>query len=191
MKPLLRMIVACAVLGGVPLLAMADEAGATPPGASSRGWSFGAGLGVVEYREPELHSTEPDFIYLQAGWRFNRHFMIATRIGTDAPGSGDSLAFSPPLPVRIRQLYGLYARGAVPVGSHCELYGLAGYTGIHWESDVDIAALHGPAGSLSYATGFSWNASPRFSVDLELMPELVSGAGWRSDALSIGIRWHY
>jgi hypothetical protein len=185
------MIVACTALGGVPLWALADEAGLSSPGASSRGWSFGAGLGVVEYREPDLHSTEPDFIYLQAGWRFNSHLMVAARLGTDAPGSGDSLSFSAPLPVRIRRLYGIYARGAVPILSHCELYGLAGYASVHWESDVDIAALHGSTGSASYAMGFSWNASPGFSVDLELMPELARGAGWHSDALAIGIRWHY
>jgi hypothetical protein len=188
MKPLLRMIVACAVLGGVPLLAMADAADVTPPGATLRGWSIGAGLGVIEYREPGLSSTEPDFLYLQAGWRVNRYFMVEARLGTDAPGSGDSLAFSPPVPLRVQQLYGVYARADMPIGARCELFGLLGYTSIHWQSDVAIAALHGPTTTRSYATGLSWNFN-RFSLDLELMPELVSGALWHSDALALGIRW--
>ncbi len=189
MKPLLCIVLACAALSGVPLAAMADGASTNPQQPSARGWLLGTGLGVIEYREAGLSSTEPDYLYLQGGWRFNRHFMLEARLGTDAPGGGDPLSFGMPLRVRVQQIYGVYARAAIPVFACCEFYGLIGYTGIRWQTDVEIAALHGPAGSASYGTGFTWNINSRVSADLELMPELVTGAGWHSDALTVGIRW--
>jgi len=55
---------------------MADGASTNPQQSSARGWLLGTGLGVIEYREAGLSSTEPDYLYLQGGWRFNRHFVL-------------------------------------------------------------------------------------------------------------------
>jgi hypothetical protein len=189
LKTSICIILACTALCGAPLAAAADRANMNAQPSGARGWLLGAGLGVIEYREPELHSTEPDFIYLQGGWRFNRHFMLEARVGTDAPGSGDALSFGMPLHVRVQQIYGIYARAAVPVCARCEVYGLLGYTGLRLQADADFAASHQQLGSASYGIGFSWAFSPGISMDLELLPELVSGTGWRSDALAVGVRW--
>ena len=189
MKSLPRIVCACAVLSGVPLVAAADAASPRSQHSSARGWFLGAGLGVIEYREPDLSSTEPDYLYLQGGWRFNRHFMLEARLGTDAPGSGDALSFGMPLHVRVQQIYGIYARAAVPLCTHCELYGLVGYSGLRLQADAGFAASHQRLGSASYGLGFSLNFSPGISMDLELLPKLVSGTDWRSDALAVGVRW--
>ncbi len=189
MRPLLRIAVASAMLIGVSLAAAADGASANPPPSATHGWLLGTGLGVIEYREPGLTSSEPDYLYLQTGFRFNRYFMLEARLGTDAPGSGDSLSFGMPLRVKVQQIYGVYARAMIPVCGHCEIYGLVGYTGVRLTADTDFAASRQRAGSASYGFGFGWNFSSHIGLDLELMPELVNGAGWSSNALTVGLRW--
>jgi hypothetical protein len=173
----------------------APTAGAPPPAAQAgQGWFLGAGIGAVDYREPGGVSTSSiDYLYLQGGWRFNRHLALDARIATDMPGGCgcDYYYFSNPLDIRVKSLYSFYLRGTVPLTLHWDLYGLAGYTSLSLEANADPAFASTSARSASYGLGTSWVSANGFAVDLELLPRLAQGDGWRTDALNLGFHYQF
>jgi hypothetical protein len=173
--------------------ANAGQAAPAQAGAPAReGWFLGVGLGSMSYIEPQYTSNALSYIYLQAGWRFNAHLALDGRIGTDLPGDcgcGGYYYYSDPFSPKVQSLYGLYLRGTIPLSTHLEAYALAGYASLKLDALPGLAAAGSAAHSASFGLGLGWNFLDRGAIDLELLPRMAQGEGWRADALNIGVRW--
>jgi hypothetical protein len=191
--------IALTILAAAQATAQATQAAApaaapSPAARGGQGWFLGAGIGAVDYSEPGgISASSVDYLYLQGGWRFNRHLALDARVATNLPGGCgcDYYYFSNPLDIRVRSLYGLYLRGTAPLTPHWDLYGLAGYASLSLEANVDPAFARTSARSASYGLGTSWVAANGFALDLELLPRLVQGDGWRTDALNLGFHYQF
>ncbi len=169
--------------------ATSAQRGITPGGA---GGFLGLGLGSMSYVEPQYRSDTLSYIYVQAGWRFNAQLALDGRVGTDLPGDcGCGYYYSDPYSPRVRSLYGLYLRGTVPLSTHLEAYGLAGYASLQLDAVPGLAAYGSAAHSASFGVGLGWTLLDRGAIDLELMPRMAQGEGWRADALNLGFRWQF
>jgi hypothetical protein len=191
-KGWLAVVAAVAVAtAGVPA-----SAGAAAPTQSAapapEGWFLGFGLGSMSYVEPQYRSDALSYLYVQAGWRFNAHLALDGRVGADLPGDcgcGGYYYYSDPYAPKVQSLYGLYLRGTIPLSTHLEAYALAGYASLKLDAVPGLAAAGSAAHSASFGVGLGWNFLDRGAIDLELLPRMAQGEGWRTDALNIGIRW--
>ena len=180
--------VALASAASVATAATPAQPGTTP----GEGWFLGLGLGSMSFVEPQYRADTLSYLYVQAGWRFNAHLGLDGRIGTDLPGDcGCGYYYSDPYSPKVRSLYGLYLRGTVPLSTHLDAYALAGYANLQLDAVPGQAAYGSAAHSASFGVGLGWNLLDRGAIDLELMPRMAQGEGWRADALNLGFRWQF
>jgi opacity protein-like surface antigen len=184
-------IAAAAVIATVATPAGAAAATPAQPGTiPGEGWFLGVGLGSMSYVEPQYTSDALSYIYIQGGWRFNAHLALDGRVGTDLPGDcGCGYYYRDPYSPKVRSLYGLYLRGTIPLSTHLEAYALAGYASLTLDAFPGLAAAGSAARSASFGVGLGWKVLDRGALDLELLPRMAQGEGWRTDALNIGFRW--
>ncbi len=173
-----------------------EAAGRTStPIVPEQGWFIGAGFGAVDYSDPNFSTNSLDYFYLQAGWRFNRYLAIDARVATDMPGSGGCgcgyyYYYNDPFQLRVQSLYSAYLRMTAPLSPHWDLYGLAGYASLSLEANAYSGFASSTADSASFGLGVSWKFE-RFAMDLELLPTLADGEGWRTDALNLGFHYQF
>ena len=183
------------VAAGLSLLAAPAPAAAAPQmdAGSAQGWFVGAGLGTVDYSEPGFSASSLDYLYVQAGWRFNRYLALDARAATNLPGDCgcDYYYNTNPFELRVRSLYGLYLRATAPLTLHWDLYALAGYASLSLDANANFSFTGATAHSTSFGLGGSWKIGNGFAADLELLPRLVQGEGWRTDALNLGFHYDY
>lgn len=183
----------CAALASLPLMSRAADEGLPTGDASRRGWFLAAGVGGLDYHEPEFGNGLMNYAYLQGGWRFNRYLSIDARIGTSLYSVTDEFQFdfNVPVSLRVKGLYGVYARAIVPVGSHWDVFALVGYSSVTLKADSDFAAATDTTNSVSYGIGASWELGPRSAIELEYLPSLTSGDGWHASAINLGFRLRF
>ena len=58
--------------------------------------------------------------------------------------------------------------------------------GPHPAAGADQAYTSTSAHSASFGIGASWKFGTEGAIDIELMPRLSEGSGWRTDALNLG-----
>ena len=187
---------AATVVATVATVATAAGAAVTPPVQPrirpGEGWFLGAGLGSMSYVEPQYTSDALSYIYIQGGWRFNAHLALDGRVGTNLPGDcGCGYYYRDPFSPKVQSLYGLYLRGTIPLSTHLEAYALAGYASLKLDALPALAAAGSAAHSASFGVGLGWNVLDHGAVDLELLPRMAQGEGWRTDALNLGFRWRW
>jgi opacity protein-like surface antigen len=183
-----RRVVICTALASLPLMARSADALVDPPQASRHGWFLAAGVGSLELREPGAINDVLDYAYLQGGWHFSRYLSLDARVGTNALSVEYDFDNGQPDNLRVKQLYGLYARATLPVASKWELFALGGYTRLSLAADAGVAAVSDTTNSVSWGVGASWNFARGAAFDLEYLPSLTGGDGWHSSALNLGLR---
>jgi len=195
MKHLFRSAAVCAALASLPLMSRAADEGFPTGDDSRRGWFLAAGVGGLDYHEPEFGNEFINYAYLQGGWRFNRYLSIDARVGTSLYSVTDEFDFDvgAPVPVnfRVQGLYGVYARAILPVGAHWDVFALVGYSSVTLKADTDFAAATDTTNSVSYGIGASWELGPRSAIELEYLPSLTSGDGWHASAINLGFRLRF
>lgn len=194
-----RLAVALGIVAALPMDAQA--AGAAPPSFTDNrtGWFAGLGLGAIEFREMGGASSTPTYFYVQAGRRFNRYFSLDARAGASTPSVFELLddPFFGMLQVdlRLSSVFGLHARGILPIARNWDLYAQAGYTYANFRVVLDdgFERVSGKESdhSLSWGVGVSWIADGRWAVDFEYQPALVDGDLWRTQALNLAVRMRF
>jgi hypothetical protein len=196
MNRLFRKYVVGFALVSYGLAAAAGEAAGRTPTATvpEQGWFLGVGFGAADYSDPNFSTNSLSYLYLQGGWRFNRYLAVDARVATNLPGGGCGCGYgyyyNDPFQLRVQSLYGAYLRLAAPLSPHWDLYALAGYASLSLEANAYAGFASSTAESASFGLGASWKFE-RFAVDLELLPTLANGEGWRTDALNLGFHYQF
>jgi opacity protein-like surface antigen len=184
MKSIYGLALACGLLLTVP----ADSIAAATESDVPQRWYLGIGAGSLGYREDGVISTQVGYEYLQAGWQLGRYAALEARVGTDGFGSSGIDFVGVPIDLKVRSFYGAYLRGILPLGSRWDLYGLLGYTTLTLRAEAYGMSVNETASSMTYGLGASWLPRDWFSIDLEYLPTLVDGDGWRGSGLNLGLR---
>ncbi len=79
----------------------------------------------------------------------------------------------------------------MPLTPHWDLYVLVGYTTQTLDANANLAIASSTGQSTSFGLGASWKFGPRFAADIELLPRVAAGDGWKTDALNLGFHFQF
>ncbi|GAA5186951.1 porin family protein [Ferrimonas gelatinilytica] len=148
-------------------------------------WFVGAHLGYAEV-ETDTGSVNPLVLHALGGYHFNRFFAVEARIGA---GLNDKET-DEGVRAKIRNYYGLYLRGQVPLSQYVHLYALAGALNMSLERDDQPLQARDSATDFSYAFGLDLLASEHLTVQIEAMRWIDKG-DFDVTGVNLGIRYDF
>jgi opacity protein-like surface antigen len=156
--------------------------------AGQGGLYIGVGAGLMDYSERGVYADSLDYVYLLAGWKFNRHFALEARAGRHTSDAAIEFDVPQPVEVKITSLVGVYGRAMLPLSDRWELYALAGYSSMKLKATVVGESSRDTKSSLSYGAGITWRMDFGLAFELEYLPAQMQGNGWHGRGLNLGLR---
>jgi outer membrane immunogenic protein len=154
-------------------------------------WAPYAGINASRliYKKDGFPTAEPTVLALRLGNQFNRYFAIEARLGA---GISDSTIYRNgiPLTLTVDHLYGVYAKGIIPVTSWFAPYGMVGATHASLTTSTGVFKSSVSGGDFSYGLGADFAVSRKISLNLEAA-RLSTGRGYKVDAVSLGIAYKF
>jgi opacity protein-like surface antigen len=154
-------------------------------------WGPYAGISAsqLRYQKDGFPTAEPTTLALRIGNQFNRYFAVEARLGAGISNSTIS-AHGTPLTLTVDHLYGIYAKGIIPVTSWFAPYGMVGATHASLTTSTGVFKSSVAGGDISYGLGADFAVSRKISLNLEAA-RLSSGRGSKVDAVSLDIAYKF
>ena len=177
---------AIVLVSGALFSTAAMAAGPYGYGSDYSGTYFGASAGEVLYNESGLSQMAPTILLVRIGQQFSPYIAAEGRIGTSVSG-GYAYGYH----INAQALYGVYAKGMLPLSPWFSGYAIAGLGGAQWHrnypdhdsNDADV----------SFGIGGEFYLGGGASLDLE-WARLTSGTNvgydYTADQLTFGVNWH-
>ncbi len=161
---------------------------ASVAGVHAQGY-VGASVSRVNVDIDGLSNAKPSAISLKLGSQSHPNFAVEARLGTGL--TDDSVNGAD---LKIKNYYGLYAKGILPVSNEFAAYALGGYT----RGKVSLSSPTGSAsdtdGDFSYGAGVDFSLSKNTALNLEwarLFKGTVGSRDYKVDALSFGVNYRF
>lgn len=145
---------------------------------------MGANFSSVTYKEDGFPSANPTAISLKVGNQINRNFAVEGRFGFGL--ASDTInAFGIPVEIEVKNYYGVYGKGILPLSEAFAVYGLFGFSSGKISASAFGGTISESDSDISFGIGADFAVSQSGTINVE-WAKLIEGTGYRIEALSIG-----
>lgn len=153
--------------------------------AHAQGLYAGADLSQIQYKESAV-DLKTVAVLAKVGYQVNQYLAVEGRLGTGV--ASDSFNDSgTKVKIETDTLYGVYAKGMLPLADNFSVYALAGYT--HGKLSNSAMGSTSDSGG-SYGAGAQLALTKQLALNLE-WAHLYKGDGYKTRALTVGAAYNF